>query len=111
MSGGDIVKKLIVSVFMFGLLTFGSLPIAQMSAQEDVNERTVTNVGGGTWDYGRNSTVWSKYYHANNRHSSTVEERENGARNTKYANAKLWSDAWWVANPTKHYNSYYNNNA
>lgn len=34
---------------------------------------TITSAGGGTWDYGANSTIcWSKYTHSNLRHGSTA---------------------------------------
>lgn len=32
------------------------------------------NVGGGIWDYGADTTIWSDYYHPSVCHGSSVED-------------------------------------
>jgi lactococcin 972 family bacteriocin len=58
---------------------------------------TVTNVGGGTWNYGTSygfpstTHVWSNYVHPTRYHSSTAICGSNNVKH--YADATVWSNS------------------
>lgn len=65
-------------------------------------------VGGGTWNYGENSSiVWSDYYHPRNCHGSSVQGKW---FDSDTASAGQWSRAWaesrWYAVDKSYYRSY-----
>lgn len=62
----------------------------------DVSPFQIEYVGGGTWDYGTETTgtqkhCWSHYHHPTNYHSSTAKVGTNVAKG--YAEAGKWSFA------------------
>jgi hypothetical protein len=61
---------------------------------------TVVDVGGGTWDYGSNSSiVWSYYFHGSNKHKTSVYNgsyhHSNCASGGSWANSSA-SSRWYA---------------
>lgn len=90
-----VVRRMITGVVLAGALVLGGGTAAQA---------TVTQVGGGTWDYGimnlKASMNWSHYYHGRVNHGSSVTGDQGlvrsgcvspGFRSRAYA----WDSAWW----------------
>lgn len=77
------MKKNLVRVLLIMSVAAMSLPIFASSSSapatsgmkilSEINPRAVEYVGGGEWDYGViNGELYSGYYHAKNKHSSTA---------------------------------------
>lgn len=98
-------KGMVVSTIAALALAMGTQAMAANENQthgkvelrnSDVSVLTVTNVGGGTWDYGTETTgsqkhCWSHYNHPKNYHSSTAKVGTNVDKD--YADAGDWSMA------------------
>jgi hypothetical protein len=83
------VNRLLAGGALVGVLTIGAAAPALAG--------TITNVGGGTWNYGTAfqppwfKNVWSHYVHPSAYHSATAI---GGPNNVKvYANANSWANA------------------
>lgn len=75
------IKKGVATIGLLASLSTGVVVFA-----------TVTDVGGGTWDYGYNiGQAYSNYYHSYNYHGAQVVDRNN---DKNYSKVNAGHGAW-----------------
>lgn len=95
--GGEIMRKF-KFIFMSMLILTVFVPVNASATQQ--------SVGGGIWDYGKNSIVWSKYYNKSVKHGSSLKDENTKATKKVTVEKGKWSDdCWWWA--STHRYSYY----